>query len=144
MLPLLHALSDCDTTSFLFGKGKRAFMNAVAEMNVATDMASVCKALEASEIISEDVIPRTVDLATVVVTSMYCGETFANLDALRYYLYARRKSLENLPSTDDALRQHVLRCIKHEPGYKQSNLFPPYWNHFILVGRTMPVEQLLC
>ena len=111
MLPLLHALSGCDTTSFLFGKGKRAFMNAVAEMNVATDMASVCKGLEASETISEDVISRTVDLATVVVTSMYCGETFANLDALRYYLYARRKSLENLPPTDDALRQHVLRSL---------------------------------
>ena len=64
-------------------------MNAVAEMNVATDMASVCKGLEVSKTISEDVISRTVDLATVVVTSMYCGETFANLDALRYYLYAR-------------------------------------------------------
>ena len=25
--PLLHALSGCDTTSFLFDKGKRAFMN---------------------------------------------------------------------------------------------------------------------
>ena len=51
MLPLLHALSGCDTTSFLFGKGKRAFMNAVAEMNVATDMASVCKGLEVSKTI---------------------------------------------------------------------------------------------
>ena len=50
-------------------------------MNVATDMASVCEGLESSETISEDV-------ATVVVTSMYCRETFANLDALRYYLYA--------------------------------------------------------
>ena len=86
MLPPLYALSGCDTTSFLFGKGKRAFMNAVVEMNVAIDMASVCKGLEASETISEDVISRTVDLATVVVTSMYCGETFANLGALRYYL----------------------------------------------------------
>ena len=80
-------------------------------MNFATDMASVCKGLEASETISEDVISRTVDLVTVVVTSMYCRETFANLDALRYYLYARRKSLENLPLTADALRQHVLPSL---------------------------------
>ena len=74
-------------------------------------MASVCKELEVSETISEYVISRTSDLATVIVTSMYCGETFANLDALRYYLFARRKSLETLPPTDDALRQNVLRSL---------------------------------
>ena len=95
MLPLLHALSGCDTTSFLYIKGKRAFINAITAMNVAPDLASVCKELE----------------ATIVFTSMYCGETFANLDALRYYLYARRKALEALPPTDDALRQHVLRSL---------------------------------
>ena len=70
-------------------------MNAITATNVTPDLASVCKEL----------------VATIVFTSMYCGETFANLDASRYYLYARRKALEALPPTDDALRQHVLRSL---------------------------------
>lgn len=111
MLPLLHAFSGCDTTSFVFGKGKRAFINAVEATNVATDMASVCKELEVSENIPADIISRSVDLATVVFTSLYSSDNFENLDVLRYYLYARRQTLETLPPSDDALKQHVLRLL---------------------------------
>ena len=102
-------------------------------------MTSVCKGLEVSETISEYVISRTVDLATVVVTSMYCGETFANLAAQDENLWRHCRTQTMLLGS-----MFYVRCIKHEPGYKQFNQFEPYWNHFILVGRTMPVEQLLC
>lgn len=111
MLPLLHAFSGCDTTSFVFGKGKRAFINAVEATNMATDMASVCKKLEVSENIPADIISRSVKLATIVFTSLYSSDNFENLDVLRYYLYARRQTLETLPPSDDALKQHVLRLL---------------------------------
>ena len=62
MLPHLHALSGCDTTSFLYNKGKRAFMSAITAMNVVPDLASVCKELEGSETIPENIISWAVQL----------------------------------------------------------------------------------
>ena len=53
MLPLLHAFNGCDT-SFVLGKGKQAFINAVEGTNVATDTASVGKELLVGENIPEN------------------------------------------------------------------------------------------
>ena len=61
--------------------------------------------LEVGENIQENIISRSVNL--VLFTSLYYFET---LDALRYYLYARRQS-KILPPADDAHRQYVLRSL---------------------------------
>lgn len=74
-------------------------------------MASVCKELEVSENIPADIISRSVNLATVVFTSLYSSDNFENLDVLRYCLYARRETLETLPPSDDDPKQHVLRSL---------------------------------
>ena len=64
--------------------------------------------LEVGENIPENIISRSVNL--VVFTSLYYFENFETLDALRYYLYARRQT-KILPPADDALRQHVLHSL---------------------------------
>ena len=38
MMPLMHALSGCDTNGFMFGKGKVLFYKAVQQTNTATDL----------------------------------------------------------------------------------------------------------
>ena len=68
MLPLLHAFNGCDK-SFVLGKGKQAFINAVEATNVATDTASVGKELQVGENIPENLNSWSVNLATVVFTS---------------------------------------------------------------------------
>ena len=45
MLPLLHAVSGCNTNEFLFGKGKWAFMKAVGELKLESELAGYCRGI---------------------------------------------------------------------------------------------------
>jgi hypothetical protein len=109
MLPLLHALSGCDTTSFFFGKGKRSFIKAASKR--PADLADVCTKLEKQTTLTEELRDRIVTVATELLTTVYHTNEFSNLCTLRGHLYARKPDIKGLPPTDDAFRQHVLRAI---------------------------------
>ena len=78
--------------------------------------------LEVGENIPGNIIERSVNL--VVFTSLYYFENFGTLDALRYYLYARRQT-KVLPPAEDALRQHVLRSLYQTPTWVQATQHVP-------------------
>ena len=94
--------------------------------------------LEVGENIPENFISRSVNL--VVFTSLYNFET---LDALRYYLYARRQT-KILPPADDALRQHVFIIKFVVSNANMGTSSSTGSSHFSLVGKVTLLEQLLC
>ena len=58
MLPLLHAISGCDTNSFVFGKGKRAFMKAISELKMESELAPLSRGIKddsSQEVIDQDI-----------------------------------------------------------------------------------------
>ncbi len=47
----------------------------------------------------------------MVTIATYHQQAFQSLNELRQHLYARKKSIQALPPTDDAFQQHVLRAL---------------------------------
>ncbi len=111
MLPLVHALSGCDTNGFVYGKGKRMFMKAVVETEKASELASLCNSMK--DTIAEETVSKTCSVATKLFEHLYAkGDNFDDLNSVRAHMYyGGSKSLECIPPTDDAFRQHVLRAI---------------------------------
>ncbi len=110
VLALIHALSGCDTNGFVYGKGKRMFMKAVLGSENVSEIALVCSRMVGD--ISDDTNAKTVSIATQILTHLYVKDDFSNLDAVRAHMYyGGSRSLESIPPTDDAFKQHVLRAI---------------------------------
>lgn len=110
MLPLMHALSGCDTNGYMFGKGKRMFMKAVQETGKGTELARLCNDTRSN--VTDYLISDTIDTATPVLTYLYTKASFDNLNIVRAHMYyGGTKSLEAIPPTDDAFKQHVLRAL---------------------------------
>lgn len=110
MLPLIHALSGCDTNGFVYGKGKRIFMKAVLGSETVSEIAQLCSSMQCD--ISEETVVKTVAIATDLLVHLYVKDDFNNLNAVRAHLYyGGTRSLECIPPTDDAFKQHVLRAM---------------------------------
>ena len=107
MLPLLHAMSECDTNSFVFGKGKRAFMKAISELKMESELAPLSRGIKDDS--SQEVIDLVNVMATKIFVRLYAKDKeFETLNSLRAYVYyGGHKYLEALPPTDDALQSHV-------------------------------------
>lgn len=111
MLPLFHSLTGCDTTSFVFRKGKHTFWTNVTD-DTAAVLGDVCAQLEGAAEILPDLVTRTVNCATHLLIQVFCkGAQCTNLNALREQLYVARDDLSSLPPTDDAFFQHILRSL---------------------------------
>ena len=104
MLPLVHVLSECDTTSFFYGKNKKTFY--AATYIHKADLARICSQLE-NDNISTSLIDQIITVTKSATIAAYHPQEFSNLNALRHHLYARKKNIKLLPPTDDAFRQHV-------------------------------------
>ena len=89
MLPFLHALSGCDTTSFFFGKGKKnVYSKALADNDVKRSIGACCKNLQAS--FSGEVVESAQNIATSLLIRVYSKSPgqFNSLNELRANLYA--------------------------------------------------------
>ena len=107
MLPLLHAISGCDTNSFVFGKGKRAFMKAISELKMESELAPLSRGIKDDS--SQEVIDRVNVMATKIFVRLYAKDKeFETLNSLRAHVYyGGHTYLEALPPTDDASQNHV-------------------------------------
>jgi hypothetical protein len=101
LLPALHALSGCDSTSSLFGIGKKKAMQALKSnlepLANLTDLGS--HALDVEEGCME---------ASKLVIGVFYGENTSDLNGLHYKLFTK-KSFDStkLPPTEDAAIQHI-------------------------------------
>ena len=105
-----HAFTGCDTVSFFAGRGKKTAWNTWNAFPEAT------RAFLA--MVDRQVTEDTFATLQQFVVLMYDhSSTLAKVDAARQVLFAREsKSLESIPPTDAALKQHTLQA-EYQSGY---------------------------
>ena len=105
-----HAFTGCDTVSFFAGRGKKTAWNTWNAFPEAT------RAFLA--MVDRQVTEDTFATLQQFVVLMYDrSSTLAKVDAARQVLFARKsKSLESIPPTEAALKQHALRA-EYQCGY---------------------------
>ena len=100
----MHALSGCDTTSYLYGKGKTRALNTLLSGNFPG----------LADVIGEIDITTT-DLMEAVnpfVTSLYNQASGTSMEAARFNIFSKNKKspkIMALPPTSPNLRQHALK-----------------------------------
>ncbi len=108
-LPTIHAISGCDTTSSLFGHGKKGMMKGFTKCD---------KMMQLAQHLGVDSVMRAeaVDVGLQLIASMYGGKLTDNLNQLRYTNYCHLTSTathavlpERLPPTVNAAKFHILR-----------------------------------
>ena len=105
----VHALSGCDTTSALHGRGKASVYRKIAQSPDTLPLTDILGSVNAAE---EDVVQADMKLLVMV----YGGKPNESLNHLRYITYmnmiANSKTTpcpERLPPTETAARFHLLR-----------------------------------
>ena len=115
-LPSMHALTGCDTTSALYGIGKKTAYT-VLKQNKST--------LELDKFGTAS-IDDAVKIARRYVLLLYKSKSCKDLDDLRYNLLQNsNKAISNFPPTEDSFIHHVKRsllqvkiwCNSHDPSY---------------------------
>ena len=108
LLPFVHALNGCDTTSGLFGIGKGVPLKKLSDSNFKTQAHIFC-----SSGICQDAITAAGEKALVCVYNGCMGDT---LDTLRYQRFLAKVSscattvqIQTLPPTSAAAKYHSLR-----------------------------------
>ena len=105
MLPAIHALSGCDSTSAFFGIGKQKWLTTLREnRDILQDL---------QEFGNDPVsISEQAMTALVALTSLLYGKKrYTSLNHLRYDLFSQKRlSSERLPPTMDAFAHHVKRA----------------------------------
>lgn len=109
-LPFFNAFSGCDTTSAMSGKGKKAFYNTwMAMYDEITPLLTKLSTISSrNEIEQEDF-----ELIEAFVVSLYSKTcNTRNVNEARKILFSRdSRSIENIPPTNEALVQHILRSV---------------------------------
>lgn len=121
-LPALHAITGCDTTSstYMIGK-KKAYTKLKQNMDILKDLRHF------GEGYSFDV-----NCATKLMLTLYgqrkrdTGEYCSTLNELRYILATQTDmAAAQLPPTDDAFKQHVMRAAFQTAIWKSCDLASP-------------------
>ena len=103
ILPVIHALSGCDSTSSFTGIGKlRWFKTVQSHPELVAGLKKVGKHPSKDQIDTE-----ALDSCTKLVCLLYSSSQ-DNSDELRYKLFAKKKPVsDKLPPTADAFLQHM-------------------------------------
>ena len=104
----LHAFSGCDTTSALYGHGKKKFYSALDKSLKLQEMVSVFSQ-------PDTCTEKIAEVGERFLVTLYGGDMETQtLDELRYHNFVKsamknKSSLTRLPPTRDAARYHSLR-----------------------------------
>lgn len=117
ILPAVHALTGCDSTSSFFGIGKKSVLK-VIEANDDDMFQDLTKLAGESE-------SEALTAASKLVTRLYKGKA-DSIDALRYQQAKKRDiSLAKLPPCEAVLKQHVKRAMWQTRVWMSSHIAMP-------------------
>ena len=117
-LPVFHAFTGCDTVSFFAGKGKKS---AWETWSVFPEVTSAF--LEITNAPSELSKECTRNIETFVVLLYDRGSELRSVDEARQQLFCTRsRSLDRIPPTSAALKQHILRA-SYQGGHVWSQVY---------------------
>lgn len=106
-LPVLHALTGCDTVSFLSGKGKRTAWDTWSVFPAVTDVLADLSSVPES--IPDDYMPL-IEKFVVLLDSR--TTTTLTVNEARQQLFSKKsKTIENIPPAQAALLQHTKRAV---------------------------------
>ena len=143
LLPVLHALSGCDSTSAFSGYGKKSFFDVVKKNPELVD--------GLNEIGNDPT--QLSNNAMEAVISLLCfiygqKDSYKSVNDLRYKLFAKKGlSSQRLPPSSDALHQHMQRVNYQSYIWKNAhvptlNLPSPYNRGWKAEnGTTLPVQM---
>ena len=142
-LPLLHALTGCDTTSRIFGVGKPAVLKLFQKKPYFQELCE--QFLEATSSNSIKQCGESLMLA------VYDGSDAENLNALRYKNFTSKVITNNssvqvqtLPPTSDAAALHCLRVyFQTQVWMGNSSLNPLEYGWRIDEGKLVPLKMTL-
>lgn len=140
VLPVIHAVSGCDTTSKLHGVGKGATMKKFIESQVLKDLGGVFL----KESVKEDII----NAGEQIISFLYGGVPLEGLDVLRYKKFANRVltskeviQVHTLPPTTEAATYHSLRTyLQVQTWIEGKELNASDFGWFVANGRLMPIK----
>lgn len=105
-LPFFHALTGCDTVSFLAGKGKKTAWDV---WNVFPEVTDIF--VELSSVPQEVSDDNLLLIERFFVLLYDRTSTVMKVNSMRQHLFSKRaRTLEHIPPTEAALRQHTLRA----------------------------------
>lgn len=116
-MPAFHALTGCDTTSRMFGTGKKtAWKVFISNIQTLVTFGTGSQAAIAPQLKS----------AEAFVIKMYSSNSSAELtDSLRATMFHSVSEPERLPPTSNALHFHMLRCWYQVQVWRQANISRP-------------------
>ncbi len=123
-LPMFHALTGCDTVSSFCGRGKKTAWNTWKVFPEAT------QAFEELQQVNTNISESAMATVERFVVLLYDRTSdILNVNDSRKHLFIQKaRSLENLPPTQEALKQHTRRAI-----------YQAYcWNRALLAQQELP------
>ena len=141
VLPVIHGITGCDTTSKLFGIGKGSALKKFADSSVLKEVAYVFL----KESSKEDVLRA----GEFLITSLYGGAQSEGLDILRYNKFANKVlvskqvvQVHTLPPTAEAASHHILRTYQQVQSWVgDGTLNPSDFGWDISNGKMMPIKM---
>ncbi|WAR04124.1 hypothetical protein MAR_019493 [Mya arenaria] len=142
-LPLLHALTGCDTTSRMFGIGKPAMLKLFKKSHLFRT--------RCFNFLTADSINDIHSTGEQLITCLYDNQSCLSLDALRFQKFSGKVvssstyvHMQELPPTSEADRFHCLRVYYQTKVWMGNTVLNPLDFGWIIVdGLMMPVRTSL-
>jgi len=139
ILPVIHAMTGCDTTSRAFGIGKRSGLRKFVKSDALCQLAQVF--LEDKE--GMDIV----DAGQKILVALYDGKRGTSLDSLRYQWFCSKVALGTqlvqvhaLPPTAAAARYHSLRVyLQVQQWTGNTELQPENWGWRNTDNKLLPI-----
>lgn len=140
LLPLIRAISGCDTTSRMFGVSKAATLKKFGEHDfLKTQAQLLCNANAKDDVISA---------GESIISSLYNGAPYEGLNVLRYRKFAARVltnktcvQIHTLPPTSNAASFHSQSAyLQIKMWMNKDNLNPCEWGWKVANGNLVPVK----
>ena len=141
LLPAIHALTGCDTTSRMFGVGKAAALKKLKVSEYYKENLRIVSCLASSK-------EQLLNAGSEIVSCLYGGHPNEGLDFLRYRKFGTKLAAgsiaiqcQNLPPTSDAASFHILRAF-HQTHYWLGGTELPAtdWGWYLSSGNLYPIK----
>ncbi|VDI53443.1 Hypothetical predicted protein [Mytilus galloprovincialis] len=140
VLPIVHAISGCDTTSKLYGVGKVATLKKFIDSPTLKELGEV--------FLKESLVEDVKNAGEKVITFLYGGVPHEGLDILRYKKFANRVltckeviQIHNLPPTTETATYHSLRTyFQVQTWIGGEEIDPCDFGWLIVNGKLMPIK----
>ncbi|KAG1713911.1 Lactosylceramide 1,3-N-acetyl-beta-D-glucosaminyltransferase [Nymphon striatum] len=126
-----HAITGCDTVSYLFGHSKKAAWEVFLTDNTLLSCLGI-----------GELTPRVLKDAETFICKVYSVHRITSCDKARVTLFCKCKSQESLPPTSDAVTYHIQRAHYQSMIWRQATSQQPHLPSATTLGWELTDEKL--